>query len=259
MDEFDQWRQDEERAQVIELRKVKTQQGDGTLWLEKVTFICSRQGTGGKSRYVKKFPDRERKQDSKRTGCSCTLIIKTYPHTGVICGRYQREHNHPVGAKNLTFTHLSNHARVTIADMLRRKIRPDDIVRYLQGDLGMQRTMRDQFVTIKDVHRIEVQIEAELVRFHPEDGVSTARWVHKLREDGTFVVFKSIADPVPEGSEIEEDAFILIIQSEFQREAYERYGPNFFGIDATHNTTQYAGMLLFTIIVRDFWGHGMCL
>ena len=29
------------------------------------------------------------------------------------------------------------------------------------------------------------------------------------------------------------------------------------GIDATHNTTQYEGVSLFTVIVRDAWGHGM--
>jgi hypothetical protein len=34
------------------------------------------------------------------------------------------------------------------------------------------------------------------------------------------------------------------------------HGKNFAGIDATHNTTQYENVSLFTVMVRDRWGHG---
>lgn len=39
-------------------------------------------------------------------------------------------------------------------------------------------------------------------------------------------------------------------------DAFRRLGDGFIGIDATHNTTQYQDLLLFTIVARDRWGHG---
>jgi hypothetical protein len=39
-------------------------------------------------------------------------------------------------------------------------------------------------------------------------------------------------------------------------DAFRRLGGGFIGIDATHNTTQYQDLLLFTIITRDHWGRG---
>jgi hypothetical protein len=54
------------------------------------------------------------------------------------------------------------------------------------------------------------------------------------------------------------DAFVLCIQMRFQLEEFRRLGNAFLGIDATHNVTQYKGILLFTIMARDHWGHGAC-
>ena len=39
-------------------------------------------------------------------------------------------------------------------------------------------------------------------------------------------------------------------------DTFQCIGGGFIGIDATHNTTQYQDLLLFTIIARDHWGHG---
>ena len=55
---------------------------------------------------------------------------------------------------------------------------------------------------------------------------------------------------------MDQDTFVLCIQAPFQMEAFRRLGDGFIGIDATHNTTQYKEMLLFTIMARDNWGHG---
>ena len=40
-------------------------------------------------------------------------------------------------------------------------------------------------------------------------------------------------------------------------EQFQKLGSDFVSIDATHNTTEYAGLNLFTILVRDWWGHGV--
>lgn len=69
--------------------------------------------------------------------------------------------------------------------------------------------------------------------------------------------YKDKQDLSPEGSDLDDKLFILCIQTSFQKSAYERLGNGFLGIDATHNVTQYKGILLFTLMARDNWGHGV--
>jgi hypothetical protein len=71
------------------------------------------------------------------------------------------------------------------------------------------------------------------------------------------VYYKDKQDPSPEGSDLADNLFALYIQTKYQVEAYERLGNGFLGIDVTHNVTQYKGILLFTLMARDKWGHGM--
>lgn len=70
------------------------------------------------------------------------------------------------------------------------------------------------------------------------------------------MAFKGSNDPPEPGSHLEENVFVLCIQTPYQQNKFRELGTNFIGIDATHNTTQYANMSLFTIIARDKWGHG---
>jgi hypothetical protein len=85
------------------------------------------------------------------------------------------------------------------------------------------------------------------------------RWVERLRESGDLLAFKSSADVALVGSGLEKDVFVLIIQTAYQREVFLQDGHSFAGIDATHNMTQYENTSLFTVLIRDRWGHGQLL
>jgi hypothetical protein len=84
------------------------------------------------------------------------------------------------------------------------------------------------------------------------------KWIERLRESGEIVAFKSSTGAVPEGLALAKNAFVLVIQTKYQQEVYQKWGNEFIGIDATHNTMHYDKMSLFTIMVRDQWGHGQC-
>ena len=116
---------------------------------------------------------------------------------------------------------------------------------------------RDHYITMAEIGRIRKEIERERVRLDPNDANSTRIWVETLQSEGNFVRYKDRLDPPPDGSDLAEDVFILCIQMKFQREAFQRLGNAFLGCDATHNCTQYEGILLFTIMARDHWGKGM--
>ena len=126
--EFDVWRQEEELAYSIELIGSTVKRGN-KLWLEKRLYVCSRQLSGGRSRYQIKHPERRRKVNSKKSGCDCRIVIKCYHHTPTILGRYEKEHDHEIGLANLAYTRMSHAAQKKIRSMLELKIDRREIVR----------------------------------------------------------------------------------------------------------------------------------
>jgi hypothetical protein len=103
--DFNEWLTHEQTVIGIEIRISKTRESKlHNLYLTCEIFCCVRNGTGGKSRYMKKTTC-ERKIDSKRIegGCPCFVQIKTYPHTNTISGKYHHNHSHPTGKDNLKY------------------------------------------------------------------------------------------------------------------------------------------------------------
>ncbi len=132
---FEVWRREEELAYSIELIASSTVHG-GKLWALKCVYVCSRQLSGGRSKYQKKIPDRQCKIDSKKMGCQCRIVIKYYPHTSAILGRYVSKHDHEIGLVNIAYTQMSQVVREKIKYKLSQKIDPREIVRNLNFNFG---------------------------------------------------------------------------------------------------------------------------
>ena len=116
---------------------------------------------------------------------------------------------------------------------------------------------RKQLATFRDVYRIQKSIEEETIRLAGGDGSSVVAWAEKLKAEGHFMSLKTSSRAPPPGSNLAGEIFILIIQTKYQRECWRKHGHRFAGLDATHNTTHYENMSLFTLLIRDKWGHGM--
>lgn len=114
----------------------------------------------------------------------------------------------------------------------------------------------EHFCTRADIRRVEKMIEEETIRLAPSDGASVLKWIEVLEERDCFVKLKARNDPPLPESGLEKDVFVLIIQTKYQCKYWWEHGQHFAGIDATHNTTHYKNMNLFTLLVRDPWGHG---
>ena len=135
-----------------------------------------------------------------------------------------------------------------------------DLINHLQINKLRNRFShdeRDHYITKGEVCRIRKDVQRADVQLDLNDAQSTRIWVITIQSQGDFAYYKDKRDPPPEGSDLASDLFILCIQTKFQKEAYNRLGNVFLGIDATHNITQYKGILLFTLMARDHWGHGM--
>jgi hypothetical protein len=124
---FDKWCQDKGLAYSIELI-TSTVVSENSLWTEKRHYVCSHGHSGGTSKYQKKHPKCQHKNESKKTNCHCKIIIKSYPHTSTILGCYQDEHNHKVGLANITYMQMLQSARQQIRGMLECKIDPREII-----------------------------------------------------------------------------------------------------------------------------------
>ncbi len=114
----------------------------------------------------------------------------------------------------------------------------------------------DYHMTMHDISRLHQIIENDKIHLDDNNAISVRLWVTKLRQCGAEAVLKDKRDPPPPGSGLSQNSFVLCIQPKFQMDRFHALGSDFLSIDATHNTTQYAGVQLFTLIVRDLWGHG---
>ena len=120
-----------------------------------------------------------------------------------------------------------------------------------------KRTDHDHYITIHDINRYRRIVEDVEIRLDDNDGVSLCLWVLRLQQDGAKCVLKDKRDPPPPESGLSQDSFVMCVQTKFQQNRFQALGKGFVSIDATHNTTQYAGLQLFSILVRDQWGHGV--
>jgi hypothetical protein len=80
----------------------------------------------------------------------------------------------------------------------------------LDGDSVAART---EFIQLRDIRRIQKEIEAKNVRLGPDDGLSAQRWVENLRVKGHLLGFKSKLDPPPPDSGLASDVFVLMVQT----------------------------------------------
>jgi hypothetical protein len=115
---------------------------------------------------------------------------------------------------------------------------------------------RDYHITTRDIVRLHRIVENREIRYDDNDAISLQVWITQIQQDGGEVILKDKLDPSPPGSGLSPNVFVLCIQTKFQMDQFKKLGPNFVSIDATHNTNEYIGLNLFTVVVRDFWGHG---
>ncbi|KAJ7064145.1 hypothetical protein C8F01DRAFT_969718, partial [Mycena amicta] len=198
----------------------------------------------GEKLYERKYPKREHKKARKITKCGVTLCVKVYDGSSQVLGWWKRSHNHDVGTTNLPFTRISKDIRELIAGHVRNGLSTDMILKKLHDGtyspfvgVATPNTVRKDFIQASDINLIKKRVEAEQIRKHRDDGVSTMMAVDALRWPDAVLFFKSRSDAPPASSDLDLDIFILILQTQWQRTMFEKYGRHLLCVDATHNTT----------------------
>ncbi|KAF9643453.1 hypothetical protein BDM02DRAFT_3104406 [Thelephora ganbajun] len=114
---FEAWRAKEEEEKMIEFVRNDRHVSKSVppRFREHTKLVCARHSKSGRSKYVKKYPDRHRKVPSRKlegTGCSASISFKTYYETEDVRVCYRAQHSHEIGLANLPFTRRGRRAQV---------------------------------------------------------------------------------------------------------------------------------------------------
>ena len=223
-------------------------------------FYCNRSGgytsRGKQLRQLKS-------QGTNKIGSQCTAHIKAKVNeeTGGVTVTYCSTHNH---SKTLAHVQIPPRVRIDIAAKLQQGVGMervlDDIRDNVANELG-----REHLVTRQDLHNIRSQYNIDGMIRHKNDLISVLSWVTEMNtlEHSPVLFFK------PQGEENKmrlemgmdnhsKDDFVLIVQTESQKDMLRKFGSLVLCIDSTHKTNAY-DFYLTTLLVIDNFGEGLPL
>ena len=177
--------------------------------------------------------------------------------TGKVNVSYCSTHStHPIQIPHLPIPPV---VKSKLSSKLHDGVAVDKILDDIRDDTLTTGIGREQLLSRQDMLNVQRHLNLGSVTKHKNDHTSTCAWVEELQNltYNPVIIFK------PQGVEqsdnvdnLSKDDFLLGLQTEFQRDAMQRYGNSAIMMDATHSTTQY-DFLLITIFVVDEHGSGL--
>ena len=119
---------------------------------------------------------------------------------------------------------------------------------------------RKHFITKSDIRNIRVKVDDRIVKRHDDDETSVTMMVAELQQEpfNPIVIFKPQGSKDDSHPALQTDSFVLVIQTQFQMEVYQKYASTILCIDSTHGTNQYRFKLV-SVVVPDEYGKGKLL
>lgn len=119
---------------------------------------------------------------------------------------------------------------------------------------------RKHFLAKSDIRNIKVKVDDRIVKRHDDDATSVTMMVAELQQEpfNPVVIFKPQGSKVDSHPSLQTDSFVLVLQTQFQMELYQKYASTILCIDSTHGTNQYRFKLI-SIVVPDEYGKGKLL
>lgn len=116
---------------------------------------------------------------------------------------------------------------------------------------------RKHFVTKQDIANVRRKVKDQSVIRNREDAVSVDMFVNELQKEpyNPVLLYKRQHESSPSYPSLPKESFVLAMQTEFQKDCYQRYASKVLCVDATHGTNAY-GFKLITVMVTDEFGQG---
>ena len=96
---------------------------------------------------------------------------------------------------------------------------------------------------------------------HQDDATSVQMMVNELRNElyDPVLFYKPQHKKSPDYPCLPDDAFVLAIQTLWQKEMYEKFSTTVFCIDSTHGTNAYRFKLITCVVPDDFGKGKLCM
>ena len=116
---------------------------------------------------------------------------------------------------------------------------------------------REHFITRQDIRNISKSVVDMSAVNHADDAQSVVAIVKKLANEqyNPVLLHKPFGVKDENFPELPEDSFMLVIQTEHEKELFEKFSSGVVCVDSTHNTNQYNYKLI-TLMIRDNHGQG---
>ena len=219
--------------------------GDNEHWY----YYCNRsgeytpQGTGMRS--VKS------QGTSKVSGyCSAHMkVVKDLKAKSILVYYTSTHHNHQTHLGHLRMT---NATRMKIASKLQQGITIERILDDIRDNLV--EIIREHIVSRKDIHNVKQQFNIEGIRRHANDLISVVSWVEEMEllQYNPVLVFKQQQPPSQSAPSLKMNDFLLVLQTEFQRDMLRTYGKSCVCMDTTYRTNEYDFYLIALMVIDDY-------
>ena len=185
--------------------------------------------------------------------CSAHIRAIKDVKTNSVTVHYTPTHyNHKTQLGHLRIPHST---RNIIVSKLKSGVTAQRIIDDIRDNIKGVQLTREHLVSKKDINNIKKQYNIEGIRRHPNDLVSVSTIVSEM-EELTFnpvVLFKQQGElPRNDCITLKEEDFVLVIQTEFQRDTLCKFGNNGVCIDATYRINDYDFNLITLMVLDDF-------
>ena len=126
-------------------------------------------------------------------------------------------------------------------------------------DTVAEKMERKHLISRQDIHNIKRQYNIDGIERHANDYTSVQAWVEECKtlDYNPIVVFKQQGNEQNDDTDdLGQNDFLLVIQTEFQRDMMTNFGDNIICVDATYRTNIYDFNLI-TVMVLDKYGKGI--
>lgn len=189
----------------------------------------------------------------------CTAYLKVTQRItgpGDVCVQYCSSHcGHEV--TEIQHLRISETVKLDAASKLMQGVSIEKILDDIRDNgMNVYRAERDLMLNRQDLRNIVNQYNIHGIERHCNDHLSVVAWIAELETSPSYnpvLLFKQQGES---HDVLDEDNFLLCLQTEFQRDVMKSFAGKVICIDATHSTNSY-DFLLITVLVLDEFGEGV--
>ena len=112
---------------------------------------------------------------------------------------------------------------------------------------------RDHLITHADLHNIKQLYNINCMEKASDDADSVLYWVQEMQcEEFNPILFFKPQGQKSDFNGVEEKDFLLALQTQFQKEMFEKHAQKLICVDATHGTTAYDFQLVTVLVIDDY-------